>query len=149
MVRKAVVEDLRKIVEMSEKFYHYTSYWTRSRIPFDPQHVAFIAISLMENSIMHVVESDGVVVGMVGVIFIPFLFNPQYIHAGEIIWWVEPEHMSHGYGRALLRSIEDPCREAGVRHVQMLLMAESPEAARFLYESEGYILSEHSFTKVL
>lgn len=148
-VRKATEADVGRIVEMSERFYPLTSYWTHSKIPFSPENVAIVTQGLIEHSIMHVAEVDGQVVGMIGVIIVPFIFNPNYLTAGEIIWWVEPEYWNTGIGRELLRSVEEPCREREVSHVQMIDVSVSTEWAEKLYRSEGYLLTERNWTKVV
>lgn len=149
MIRKATQDDLRVIVEMSAKFYPYTSYWTQSQIPFDPNHVAVVASNLIDNGVMHIAEVERNVAGMIGVIFVPFLFNPEYLTAGEIIWWVEPEYWNQGIGEELLLSVEEPCRDAGIKHVQMIDISVSTEWAEKLYRKHGYILTERSWTKVM
>lgn len=149
MIRTATNNDLRRIVEMSERFYPYTSYWTYSKIPFLPEGAALVAESLIENGVMNVLELEGRVVGMIGVIFIPFIFNPNYIHAGEIIWWVEPEYQGSGWGEELLRSIDGKCKEANATHIQMIDLPNSSLSAARLYEKLGYVLTERSYTKVV
>lgn len=149
MIRQATQKDLRRIVEMSEKFYPHTSYWTYSQIPFSPEGAALVAQTLIENGAMHVLELDDQVVGMIGVIFIPFIFNPIYLHAGEIVWWVEPEYQRSGWGEQLLLSIEKPCRDSGAAHIQMIDLPNSPLSAAKLYEKLGYVLTERAYTKVV
>lgn len=149
MIRQATQDDLRRIVEMSEKFYPYTSYWTHSKIPFDADRVAVFASGLIDNGIFHVAEVENQVVGMLGIILIPFMFNPEYIHAGEIIWWVEPEYWNTGIGAKLLQSIEAPCQRVGATHIQMIDLPVSTVSAAALYEKFGYQLTERSYTKVI
>lgn len=150
MIRQATSEDLRRIVEMSERFYPHTSYWTKSRIPFNANAVAILAQGLIENSLFHVAENEeGMVIGMIGTIIMPFLFNPDYLHAGEIVWWVEPEYWNSGIGVQLLDINEAAAKEKGVHHLQMIDLPNSPLSARKLYEHRGYELTEQSWTKVL
>lgn len=149
MIRLAVQTDIRRIVEMSEKFYPYTSYWTFSKIPFLAEGAALVAENLIEMGVMNVLEIEGNVVGMIGLIFVPFIFNPGYIHAGEIIFWIEPEHHGSGWARPMLRSIEPACKKIGAAHIQMIDLPNSPISAAKLYESEGYILTERMYTKVV
>lgn len=149
MIRQAKVDDLSVILEMSHKFYPYTSYWTQSQIPLEDEPLAAFVLGLIENGIFHVYEADGKVVGMIGLILVPFLFNPNYLTAGEIIWWVEPEYWSQGIGEQLLLSVEEPCREAGVKHIQMIDISVSTEWANKVYRKHGYLLTERSWTKVL
>lgn len=149
MIRAAELKDLRRIVEMSERFYPYTSYATKSNIPFNPGAAAVLAQGLLEDSVLVVYELGGVVMGMLGVIIIPFLFNPEYLTAGEVIWWVEPEVQSAGLGEELLLAIEPKLREKGITHVQMIDLVNSPVTAANLYQKHGYELTERCYTKVL
>jgi GNAT superfamily N-acetyltransferase len=147
MIRQATESDLRRIVEMSERFYPHTSYWLYSKIPFSAEGAAMVGMSLIERGIMNVAEIDGKVIGMIGVIFTPFVFNTAYIHAGEIIWWVEPEYWSTGIGEHLLESIEEECKATGATHIQMIDLPNSTLSAAKLYEKHGYILTERCYTK--
>lgn len=149
MIRKATHDDLRCIVEMAEKFYQFTSYWTLSKIPFSPNDVAVLATAMIDDSVVNVVDIDGEVIGMIGIILIPFIFNPQFIHAGEIVWWVEPGFNNEGWGRKLLRSIDQSCKDAGAVHIQMIDLPNSPVSAKTLLGQEGYHLTENAYTKVV
>lgn len=149
IVRQATQEDLRRIVEMSEVFYPHTSYFIRSGIPFVPEYVATLASGMIDNGIFHVAEDDGYVIGMIGLVVHPFIFNPEYIVAGEIIWWVEPEYWNQGVGAQLLSSVEAPAKELGVRQVQMIDLVNSTVSAEALYTKFGYDLTERIFTKVI
>lgn len=148
MIRKAEEKDLRRIVEMAERFYPMTTYFKYSRIPFSPEIAASLASGMMEGGILHVAEIDDEVVGMVSLVLMPFIFNHDYIHAGEIIWWVEPEFQKTGLGEQLLRSVEKPAKDAGAIHIQMIDLLNSPLSAAKLYEKLGYVPTERIWTKV-
>jgi len=149
MIRPAKQEDLRRLIEMSERFYPFTSYNTKSKIPLDIDATAMLASTMIDNHVVLVAEVEEKVVGVIGVILMPFIFNPAYTHAGEILWWVEPEHIGEGLGRQLLRAAEQVCKEKNVTHIQMIDIECSPVRAETLYRSEGYELTERSFTKVI
>lgn len=149
MIRPATEADMPKILEMSMRFYPITSYWTKSKMELDVEHVSVLILGLIENGMMHVAEIEGKVVGMIGLVVMPFLFNPAYTTAGEIIWWVEPKHWSEGIGRALLQSVTPQAAKMGIRNIQMIDLANSPAQAGKLYESEGYELTERVWTKVI
>lgn len=149
IIRNATENDLRRIVEMSERFYPHTSYAKLSGVPFSAEGVASVALGLIENGVMAVAESDGQVVGMIGVVLVPFMFNPEFVHAGEIVWWVEPEHWNSGAGKSLILFAEEKCKAAGARHIQMISLPVSTLSASALYEKMGYQLTEQCYTKVL
>ena len=149
MIRRATNNDVGVIVEMSEKFYVHTSYYNMSKIPMNKEDVGALARHLISSGLMHVAELDGKVVGMIGVILIPFMFNADHVHAGEVVWWVEPEAQSAGIGKALLASIEGPAKAAGATHIQMVDLVSSGGHVAKLYEAFGYQLTERAYTKVI
>lgn len=149
MIRLAKQEDLRRLIEMSERFYPHTTYSIKSKIPLDVEATALLASTMIDNHVVFVAEVDEKVVGMIGIIVAPFIFNPSYTHGGEIIWWVEPEFIGEGLGRQLLRAIEPRCKELDVTYIQMVDLECSPVRAEELFRSEGYELTERTFTKVI
>jgi GNAT superfamily N-acetyltransferase len=149
MIRRANNEDASAIVEMSKKFYVHTSYYNLSKIEMNVDDVSALARHLITSGLMHVAELDGKVVGMIGVILVPFMFNADHVHAGEVIWWVDPEAQSAGIGKALLASIEGPAKAAGATHIQMVDLVTSGSHVAKLYEAFGYQLTERAYTKVI
>jgi Acetyltransferases len=149
MIRAATSTDLRRIVEMSEQFYAKTKYHHFAE--FDPLSVAVLAETLIDYGVLLLYELDGNVVGMVGLVLTPFLFNSSRIGAYEIVWWVEPEAQGLGVGRDLLEAVEPACREksADLALIQMVHLNNSPPQAARMYEHLGYQHSESSYTKVM
>ena len=147
MIRKATHSDLAKIVGMAERFYATTCYsnWAG----FDPDTAFGLSVNLLENHVLLVAEHEGEVVGMVGLVVAPFMFNANCRSAHEVVWWVNPEAQGAGIGRELLAAIEPACKEAGAQMIQMVMMANSPPQAQALYERFGYGHSETSFSKEL
>jgi len=146
-IRKATLADVPEIVRMSAAFYPTTHYaqWCE----MDEASVAGLASGLIENDVFFVAEQDGALVGMVGVMLVPFLFNRDHRFATEIVWWVAPEVRGTSVAARLLDVIEAPCRERGAARVQMVHMPNSPPQAAALYERMGYARSEISYTKDL
>jgi RimJ/RimL family protein N-acetyltransferase len=149
MIRPAVEGDMPRLLEMAMRFYPMTSYWKISKMELDIEYVSALILGMIENGIVNVAEVDNKVIGMIGLIVMPFLFNPKYTTAGEIIWWVEPEFWNGGIGRELLQSVTERAKEKGIHTVQMIGLVESPIQAGQLYESEGYNMTEGVWTKVI
>lgn len=145
MIRKANENDLRRIVEMSEKFYPQTPYINIT--PFNAMAAAVLASALIDNGIMLVAEVDKQVVGMVGLVLAPFPFDPEKVGAYEIVWWVEPEFQDMGIGKELLQAIDPAAKQAGADYIHMVCMANSPIQAAAAYIKSGYDHTEMSFTK--
>lgn len=146
-IRKATLDDVPQIVRMSAAFYPTTHYaqWC----PMDEDSVAGLATGLIDNDVFFVAENEGELVGMVGVIFVPFMFNQSHTYATEIVWWVAPAARGTSVASRLLTAIEAPCRERGAARIQMVHMPNSPPQAAALYERMGYARSEISYTKEL
>lgn len=145
MIRRAKLFDVPKIVPLTEKFYNLTSYARKYK--FDYETVFELTSKLIQQGIVFVVELDHKVVGVVAISVHPFLFNKDQLSSGEVVWWVEPEAQSQGWGKKLFLIADQECKDWGLPTCQMFLMADSPPVARALYESAGYQLSELSFTK--
>lgn len=145
IIRPGTNDDVPAIVSMSAQFYPQTHYaeW----VEMDEGTVADLASNLIDNHVFMVAEDDGELVGMIGLFIIPFMFNRDVLFAGEVIFWVHPKARGGMTAANLLRSIEDPCREAGAGRVQMVHMPNSPPQASALYTKLGYFPSESSYTK--
>ncbi len=145
MIRRARLFDLSKIVPLTKRFYETTSYVKTNT--FDNATVLELATKLIQNGIVFVVELDDDLVGVMGVSVHPFLFNKNELVSGEVIWYVSPEAQGAGWGKKLLKAVDEECKGWGIVTTQLFLMADSPPVARALYESMGYKLTELSFTK--
>lgn len=147
MIRPATGADVPAIVAMSEKFYATTAY--PEQAPFCPETVTALAANLTESHVMLVAESDGALVGMVGLFVAPFMFNASKTGAYEVVWWVDPDAQGAGVGKALLSAIEPACRDRGVDSIQMVHLHTSPPQAAAIYERMGFQHTESSYTKAL
>lgn len=147
IIRKATLADVPVIVAMSARFYPTTHYadWCE----MDEASVAGLATGLIENDVFYVAERDGELVGMIGLMIAPFLFNQNRKFAVEIVWWVAPDARGSRIASQLLAVVEQPCRDAGAERIQMVHMPNSPPQAAALYRHAGYAESEISFTKDL
>jgi GNAT superfamily N-acetyltransferase len=98
-----------------------------------------------------VAEDNNKLVGMLGIILAPHLFNNKVIVAEEIAWWVEPEHRK-GVGEDMLRIAEAALKKKGVKHFSMKYLTNknmSPEIMKKLYGRKGYKETEIVMMKEL
>lgn len=144
MIRAATEADIPGIVRMSRIFYGTTAYTQHADM--DDATVARLTRQLMD-SVMLVAERDGELVGMVGLVVAPFMFNDSIRVAYEVVWYVDPDAQGAGVGKALLAAIEPACAARGASAVVMVHLATSPPQAAAIYERMGYQHSESSFTK--
>lgn len=145
IVRNATEADLDDIARMARAFYAATSYASFTMLSDDA--VRDLARTMMGTGTMLVAESDGVVVGMAGLLVLPFLFNPEKTTAVEVVWYVDSDAQGAGAGKALLAAIEPACKAAGADIIQMIHLSNSPPQAVALYERMGYHHTESAYAK--
>lgn len=141
LIRTAKREDLPRIVEMGQHFRsepHYERY-----MKDDPECMKKMAERLIDSQTMLVSETEGRVNGMLGFIVYPHFISGETT-AGEVVWWVEPEH--RGQGIRLLAEMEHRARLAGAKHLQMI----APNSAvAHIYIRRGYEFVESTFQRNL
>lgn len=145
MIRNATLADVPEIVRMSRAFYPTTHYaqWG----DMDDETVADFAAGLLTDHVFLVAEDAGRIVGMVGVLIAPFVFNKHLTGAYEVVWWVDPEARGSRIAASLLAEMEQRSKDRGATRIQMVHMPNSPPQAAALYERLGYVHSETSYTK--
>ena len=146
-IRQATEADLPACIAMAARFYAGTSYAEFAE--FCPASVERMGRMILDTGVMLVAEADGGLVGMVGVLVAPFMFNASITTAHEVMWWVDPESQGAGVGAALLAGVIGACRARGATALQMVTLATSPPQAAALYARAGFTLSETSFTRTL
>lgn len=146
-VRPAIEADRAACIAMGAKFYATTHY--AAIAPYAEANMHGLFDFMRDTGILLVAEVDGQVIGMVGLMVVPFLFNGDTKAAHEVMWWVEPEARQSAAGLGLLRAIEPAAREAGAVMVQMMNLADTHDRSARIYERNGYRHTESSFTKVL
>lgn len=146
-IRPATEADIPTCLEMGVKFHASTDY--AAYIPFCRDTVAANGRVCITNGLLNVAERDGELIGIVGLIFGPSIFNVAVLCAYEVMWWVNPEEQATGVGKALVASVEPICKDKGVRAIHMLHLHNSPPQAAALYERLGYHNAESTFIKVI
>ncbi|MBK8583241.1 MAG: GNAT family N-acetyltransferase [Flavobacteriales bacterium] len=144
-IRQAEHDDLSELVEGARKFYATTHY--RQFCGFDDESVRRLGRMMIDSGVFLVAETQGQIVGMVGLVVVPWMFNSNVKTAHEVVWWVDPEVQGHGIGKHLLAAVEPACRARGAVCIQMIHLANSPPQAAALYDRMGYVFSESSFSK--
>lgn len=147
MIRRATQQDVDAIVKMGERFYATTSYadWA----PFCAESSAELVRMVVDTGILLVAERPVQLIGMVGAIIAPFVFNRKILAAHEVFWWMEPEARGGTEAWRLLQALEREADGAGCSALQMMALHSSPPQAGALYERCGYSLTEKSYTKIL
>lgn len=140
MIRDAVEADVPRLIEMGERFHRESSYGKH----LAENHAQFevLARKIVADGGVLVID-DGDLVGMIGYFIFPHFLSAEII-AGEVFWWIEPEH--RGEGKALLKAAESKAKLAGAQKMQMI--APNPRVGK-LYERSGYEFVESAYQKTL
>lgn len=147
MIRPATVHDSERIIEMCKEFYHTTKYVKFA--PYDEPTIRELTETLIACGIVLVADLKGELVGLLGMVIGPYLFNRNLTSAHEVVFWVDPAAQSLGIGRELNSAATIVCKERGAVIAQMVKLDTSPPLVAQLYESLGYYHSECSYTKVI
>ena len=141
MIRLAGEADIPRLVEMGKRFRGSTTY--AGHIAENLDRMANTAARLAATDGVLVSERDGRIVGMLGYILFDHFLSGELI-AGEVFWWVEPEH--RGDGVRLLFEAEKRARAAGALRMQMIAPTDRVAA---VYQKLGYEFVEAAYQKTL
>ena len=141
LVRAATPADIPRILEMGHRFNAESPY--RAVLQVTDGAMESLARKLIVSGWLLLSEADSEAVGMIGFYVYPHFLSGEIV-AGEIFWWMEPEH--RGAGRALLKAAEAEAKKCGAKSMQMI--APDPRVGK-LYERIGYRYIESSYQRIL
>lgn len=143
MIREATLDDVPAIVDMGLQFLRTSDY--KEALGENPTQIAATVNWLIadKNGVVLVADYDCGLIGMIGLLIFTHHFSGESI-AGELAWWVNPEH--RGFGVRLLKAAERWAAERGAERMQMI--APSGEVGR-IYERLGYTLVETAYQRNL
>jgi GNAT superfamily N-acetyltransferase len=102
---------------------------------------------MIEDHYLIVATHDGEIVGFLGMMLGPVLFNPDYTQAVEIFFYVQPEYRKRGIAENLHEEA-DFYLEDKVDVVGFGDMSSATDMDQF-YTDRGFALTERTYTKVL
>src|SRR4051812_11361518 len=108
VIRLARADEVERLVEMGERFHRESVY--KEHVTHNHEQMIALATKLVADGNILVMEFNGALVGMIGLVFFPHYLSGERV-AVEVFWWLEPEH--RGEGRKLLKAAEDFAREHG------------------------------------
>ncbi len=141
--RRGTLADVDRIVAMGSRFVGETTY--QALITPNPAQMAQTVSALMNSAdgCVFVGESASALVGMIGMVMITHHVSGERV-AGEVFWWVEPEH--RGGGLKLLKAAERWAKEQQATAIQMI--APTPAVGQ-LYTRLGYAPVETTYQRAL
>lgn len=143
MVRRAVKNDIARIVDMGARFIRETGY--SGQLPENRSKMADLVNRLIEdpNGLVLVATDPSGLIGMLGAIAFKHPMSDELV-ASEMFWWIEPE--TRGSGVKLLRTAENWASQLGAR--RFIMIAPTERVGQF-YERVGYERVETSYQRKL
>ncbi len=145
MIREITKEDIPTLVAYGEFFWTRTPYVTTG-MEYNPQAVEDLLLQMSKDHYIRVAEVDGEVVGFVGILISPLVFNPNYTMATEVFFFVHPE--SRGtIGTLLMQHAEKDLKDKA-DIITFGEMRSSQDLDQY-YTRKGYVHTETSYSKVI
>lgn len=143
MIRRAMLSDMPRLIEMGQRFASSSEY--AGRVEVDPEQIAHSVAAMLDNpmAVVLVSGSDATITGMLLAVLYEHPFSGK-LTATELAWWVEPE--ARGDGVRLLRAAETWARESGAVRMQMVA---PNERVATLYQRRGYEALETVYQRSL
>lgn len=137
MIRRASTEDVESVLKLANEFV------TSFKIEETIFRASFEVLTKDENALVAVAEFEGEVVGYV------LAFRHHTFYANGAVAWVEEIAVNarlrrHGFGKALMRSVELWARESNCQ-----LVALATRRAEDFYVNLGYQASAKYFRKII
>lgn len=130
IVRDAAEADIPRLVEMGRRFRNESTY--SKYLADNPARMAQLGYQLLAQNGLLVAERGGITVGMLGFILHSHFISGELV-AGEVFWWMEPEH--RGAGLKLLDEMKRRATLAGATALQMIAPSKRIER---LYSHLGF-----------
>ena len=145
MIRPAVPGDLHDLLNYGRFFWQKTPYC--GKIPYNGHAVETLLESMMDSHYLIVSEDGDDMLGFLGMLITPMVFNPDYMIATEVFFFVDPAWRGNDIGASLFARAEYDL----VDLVDIIVFGDMTTSTDMteMYTRNGYVCTERSFTKVL
>lgn len=107
-------------------------------------HFYLLSMHAIENNSGWVVRQDGKLIGALGALVAPNIFNPEYKTLTEMFWYVLPEHRNTRAGLLLLNAFDKKGEEY---YDSTLSLLPTSFVSIKTFNRRGFKLSEYGFRK--
>jgi len=146
MIRKAELRDTNSIVLLAKEFFRESV--GNYGLTIDLGTIITTIDGYITNMVSIVVEVDGKVVGVIGGMMLPSIFDRNQIIGQETIWFVDKEHRKGNIGLKLIKAFEEECLSQGANLIIMGLMGNlNTDILDKYYSRHGYKLLEREYIK--
>ena len=146
IIRKVTREDKPQIIELIIQFY--VESLRDFGIKFDLETLYETVQNFIDNQIGIVAEKEGVIVGVIGGMLAPSMFDKSQKIGQESIWYVTQKERKGSMGFKLIKEFERECIKRGANAIIMIHMSNLyPEVLDRLYKMNGFRLMESNYIK--
>ena len=143
--RDATVNDLLSLLPIMVVGFDATGFGKFVALNKETVMATLNVLVANKDGILFVIEVDGEIVGMAAATIQTWYWNENVRYCQQIFCYVNPEHRGEGYGKKLLRIIEDRAR---TRECTTLIKMDFDYNVS-KHRSKGFRPLEHHFIKVL
>jgi len=145
MIREITSKDIPVLLVYGKHFWKLTPY-VSAGIEYNEDAVRELLQELAEEHYLRVAEEDGKIIGFVGAMIVPMIFNPKVSVATEVFFFVHPDFRG-ATGSALMDQLEKDLEDQ-VDLVSFGEMTSSTDMHDY-YIDRGYSHTETTYAKAL
>ncbi len=148
VIEKAVTEDIAGIVELIREFFEESV--SEYSISLDTVTTHETVANYVNNLIAIVARRGNEIIGVVGGLVMPSIFDKNQIVGQESVWYITKKERQGSVGIRLIREFENKCKELGAHLIVMVHMSNLyADVLDKLYKVRGYKLAENHYLKVI
>lgn len=145
MIRRANLSDVPQLCEYGGYFWKQTPYF--GQVMYNEEAVRTLIETLIYEHYLSVSMDEKHVMGFLGMLVTPLIFNPDYTVATELFFFVNPACRGSKMGSDLMAQAEkDLADEVDIMAFGDMTTSTDMEQ---MYRGRGYTLTERAYTKVL
>ncbi len=145
-IRKANIIDTKDILELISEFYEEGL--KECGLRFTDYSLNKTAEHFINNGIVIVVQDEDNLVGIIGGIIIPSIFDETEKIAQEMMWFIKKEYRQGSLAKDLLQRFEQEAKLLGAKHIVMVSIGNMKnEILDRFYKNNGYRLLETQYIK--
>ena len=145
-IRKANIIDTKDILDLISEFYEEGL--KECGLKFTDYSLNKTAEHFINNGIVIVVEDNETLVGIIGGIVIPSIFDETEKIAQEMMWFIKKEYRKGELAKDLLDRFEKEARDLGAKYIAVAAMGNMRnEVLDRFYRHNGYMLMETQYLK--
>lgn len=147
-IRKANILDKEDIKLLIDKFYEESL--KDLGMKFTDYTIDKTIDNFVTNHIVILAQDGDKIIGVIGGLLVPSIFDETEIIAQEAMWYIDKEYRKGTLGTDLLLVFEEVAKELGVNHIVMVCMGNlNFEILNRYYTKNGYKLMENQFIKTI